>query len=818
MANRDQKRPTAPSRKRSAGPKRAKSSSERRVSPLREPEDMSLEAWQVALRRQFGREQNFDLLNLGDEPIFSDFQVSNPKSGGAYRVAIRGSGLGENFCSCPDFATNELGTCKHIEFTLGRLERKRGGKRAFREGFEPDYSEAWLRYGAQRQICFRPGQDCPPALRRRAERLFNAHDSWALPQEKFGDLAAFMRAARRAGHDLRVYDDAREFLAARLDTEKRQAELAQRYPEGSASPALRSLMRQQLYPYQAEGALFAAGAGRAIIADEMGLGKTIQALAAAELLRRHFDVARTVVVCPTSLTQQWASEIARFSGRRAQVVSGNKLERSRLYAAPAEHLILSYDTLIRDFELITAWQPDLLIADEAQRIKNWNTRAARYLKRLPTRYAFVLTGTPLENRLEELLSIVQLVDQARLGPTWRFLREHQLHDDHGRVTGYQNLDAIGRTLAPIMIRRRRQDVLTEMPDRSEKTWFVPMTKQQAAVHAEQQDIVARIVAKWRRQRFLSDADQKRLMSALQTMRMVSNSTYLVDPATDHGNKVREITAVLGELLEEPGTKVVVFSAWLKMHELLARAFDGEGWQHVWFHGSVPGKKRGELVARFRDDPDCRIFLATDSGGVGLNLQHATAVVNVDLPWNPAVLKQRIGRVHRLGQRSAVRVENFVAEDSIEQRILSLLDFKESLFAGALDGGAATISLEGTKLSRFMEGVEKLSGDDRQPDSPRSHDDASEQPPIPEATVAPPAPIQDDSAAMAEPSGTPENPWQPLLELGARVLGELARDETATDALVETDPATGKRYVKLPVPDADAVAQLADALRAFLPRK
>ncbi|MCC5886221.1 MAG: DEAD/DEAH box helicase family protein [Gammaproteobacteria bacterium] len=815
MATQAKRRPTATAHKRKG--KAEQAARPRRVSPLHEPEDMTVEAWQVALRRQFGREQDFELLNLGNEPIFSEFQVTNPASGGAYRVAIRGEGLGENFCSCPDFATNELGTCKHIEFTLGRLERKRGGKRAFRTGFEPEFSEIWLRYGVQRQVCFRPGRDCPPALLRRAGRLFDASGGWVLPQNRFGELAAFVRAAQRAGHALRVYDDVRGLVTTHLDAQARVTELARLYPEGPSSPALQALLRQKLYPYQAEGALFAARAGSAIIADEMGLGKTIQALAAAELLRRHFHVTRAVIVCPTSLTGQWASEIERFSGRSTQVVSGNKSERARLYAAPSEYLILSYDTLIRDFELVVAWQPDLLIADEAQRIKNWNTRAARFLKRLPTRHAFVLTGTPLENRLEELLSIVQLVDRARLGPTWRFLREHQLRDDSGRVTGYQKLDAIGRTLAPIMIRRRRQEVLTQLPERSEKTWFVPLTRQQLEVHAEQQDIVARIVAKWRRQRFLSDADQKRLMSALQTMRMVSNSTYLIDPATDHGNKLDEILAVISELLEEPDTKVVVFSAWLKMHELLARAFDTAGWQHVWFHGGVPGKKRGSLVARFRDDPACRIFLATDSGGVGLNLQHATAVVNVDLPWNPAVLKQRIGRVHRLGQQSPVRVENFVAEEGIERRILALLDFKESMFAGALDGGAATVSLEGTRLSRFMEGVEQLTAD-RQPGSHPGKDEAPGKPPVPEAEIPPgPTPMPETTAASRPSSGIPENPWQPLLELGARVLSELARDGASADALIEQDPTTGQRYVKLPVPDADAVAQLANALRAFLPR-
>lgn len=140
----------------------------RRVSRTQAPEHLSTPEWQVALRRQYGREQAFELENMGDEPVFSEFRVGNPDSGRTYRVAIRGADLGDNYCACPDFATNLLGTCKHIEFVLGRLERRRGGKTALRRGFEPDYSELWLRYGARRRLCFRPGRRCTPALLKRA--------------------------------------------------------------------------------------------------------------------------------------------------------------------------------------------------------------------------------------------------------------------------------------------------------------------------------------------------------------------------------------------------------------------------------------------------------------------------------------------------------------------------------------------------------------------------------------------------------------------------------------------------------------------------
>ena len=152
-------------------------------------------------------------------------------------------------------------------------------------------------------------------------------------------------------------------------------------------------------------------------------------------------------------------------------------------------------------------------------------------------------------------------------------------------------------------------------------------------------------------------------------------------STDHGVKADEAVTLLDEIFERPETKVVVFSQWLRMHELLVRRFKERGWDHVLFHGGVPGGKRKDLVDRFRDDPKCRAFLSTDAGGVGLNLQHANVVINMDLPWNPAVLEQRIGRVHRLGQKQPVRVVNFVAQGTIEEGMLSVLKFKKSLFAG-----------------------------------------------------------------------------------------------------------------------------------------
>ena len=841
-------------------PAKSAKPAEPRLSRTRRPPEIEVADWQTALRRQFGREQTFGLENLGQDPVFSDFSVSNPASGTHYRVAIRGQAPGQNFCTCPDYASNDLGTCKHIEFTLAKLQAKRGGKAALNRGFEPTYSEIWLDYAGQRQVRFRSGTDCPAALLKQAAVLFDADARWALRSEQQDQIERLLQSAQQAGHELRCYDDVWQFVAQIRDSERRQKALAEAYPKGIHDRALTKLLKVKLYPYQVEGALFAARAGRCLIGDEMGLGKTIQAIAASELFARHFGVQRVLVVCPTSLKHQWKNEFARFAKREVQVIGGLRSARQQQYGDEAFCKITNYEALARDADLIAAWAPDLVIADEAQRIKNWNTIAARALKRVASPYAIVLTGTPLENRLEELISIVQFVDQQRLGPTWRLLDEHQLRDDAGRVIGYRALDRIGQTLAPVMLRRRKAEVLTQLPARLDKRIFVPLTPEQRVHHDENGDTVSRIVSRWRKTGYLSDTDQRRLHCALQNMRMVCNSTFLLDHETDHGGKVDELMQVLDELLQDPSAKAVIFSQWLGTHELIRRRLgqaDGQrDWGHVLFSGSVPGDKRGALIDQFHTDPDCRLFLSTDAGGVGLNLQHAAAVVvNMDQPWNPAVLEQRIGRVHRMGQSRGVQVINFVGQGSIEEGMLSVLAFKKQLFAGVLDGGETEVFMQGTRLSKFMESVEKVTGavGEVEADAVTDVAPAADMTPSPvsgeeaalvDARSVPAGPSQAGDAEQAEaPSaavgdvihaattgetGTATDPWAAILEVGAALLQGLAQSRGAGDAgavtgkgtalatiKIERDPVTGQASVRLPLPDPALLQKLAQALAPWL---
>ena len=775
-----------------------------KISRLRKPEEMSLEQWQVVLRKQFAQKQDFRLRNAGGEPIFSEFTVVNPQTQGEYRVAIRGRGLGDNYCSCRDFAVNTLGICKHIEWVLGRLLRKPGAARAFARGFRSVYSEVYLRYGARREVIFRPGVECPAGLRTLAADYFGADG--ILQAGAYERFDTFLRRAGAFTHDLRCYDDALDFIAEVRDHAALAERIDKAFPAGVESTAFTHLVKVPLYPYQREGALFAARAGRSLIADDMGLGKTIQAIAACEILAKAVGIERVLIVCPTSLKYQWKQEIEKFCGRSATVVEGLLVRRADLYAGESFYKITNYEVVHRDMDLIAKWGPDLIILDEAQRIKNWKTRRAQTIKRLHSKYAIVLTGTPLENRLEELHSIVEFVDRFRLGPVFRFVAEHQHVDEDGLVIGYRNLDKIGRTLAPILIRRTKKEVLKQLPERLDKNYFVPMTKEQMAHHKENGEIVVRIASKWRRFGFLSEADQRRLMIALQNMRMSCNSTYLLDKKTDFGFKADELLSVLQESFERPGDKAVIFSQWVRTHELIVSRLETARLGHVLFHGGIASKDRRDLIAQFKQDPNCRIFLSTDAGGVGLNLQNASTVVNMDLPWNPAVLDQRIGRVHRLGQHRPVRVVNFIAQGTIEQGMLSVLAFKQSMFAGVLDGGTNEVFLGGTRLKRFMDSVDKV-----------TQSIPAAMPPE-EKVEGEPDKVREEEATPSKAPAAPD--WQNLISAGLTLLNRLSGTlpgdaETPAEAgaglKIETDEATGQRHLKLPVPSKDVLRGIASFL-------
>src|SRR5947199_2200328 len=215
---------------------------------------------------------------------------------------------------------------------------------------------------------------------------------------------------------------------------KREQERMALLDKGALS--LNDLLKVPLYPYQLRGVLFAAHRGRTILGDDMGLGKTVQTLAAAELMARERGIERVLVVAPASVKYQWQSEIEKFTDRPVQLIDGGTQARKELYAQPTFYRLINYELVLKDLDALNAWKPDLIVLDEAQRIKNWESKISRAVKKLKSPFCIVLTGTPLENKLEELSSIVQFVDDRQLGPALQFLSDHRLLAQNGKLAGY----------------------------------------------------------------------------------------------------------------------------------------------------------------------------------------------------------------------------------------------------------------------------------------------------------------------------------------------------------------------------------------------
>src|SRR6476661_739307 len=431
---------------------------------------------QIDLRRQRARAANLAIENLGKNRVFSDYRVTNPQTKGQYTVTVRGFDTGDNACTCPDFKSNTLGTCKHIEAVLERLQSD--GEAVKRRKAAVVRPEVTLDYGA-------------PQLRLRLQLPPRHSDPLDALSKRFFDDAGFWNG--RHGHDeliaaiesvpeqVTVMSDAMDFIdreVERRELARREAEMLVELGCDGEHSFVRRLLKAPLYDFQARGAVFLACRGRSILGDDMGLGKTAQTMAAVELLARERGIRRVLVVAPASVKYQWEGEIRKFTDRSVQVVEGLKDAREELYAQDAFYKLVNYEQVVRDLDLMNAWRPDVVVLDEAQRIKNWESKTSRAVKKLQSRYAIVLTGTPLENRLEELYSIVQFVDDRRLGPAFEFLSEHRVLDDKGNLTGYRNLDKIRERLAPILLRRTRAGVLGQLPERTDSTRFVELAEAQ----------------------------------------------------------------------------------------------------------------------------------------------------------------------------------------------------------------------------------------------------------------------------------------------------------------------------------------------------
>jgi hypothetical protein len=620
------------------------------------------------------------------EPVFSVFTVATADEADVpqiYDVEIRSLIDDVNTCACPDFDKNGLGTCKHVEKVLLDLRRTKAGRASLKNGGVSPCLEVCVQQPERQPIVVIP-DSAAEAARSWIARFIDARHQLRSPWE--ATLPVFLREFRNAEPDIAAQirvSSAVYHLASSVERRRRLQQSRNEFAEGfSQQQQSRNFLRFPMYDYQVVGMLHLAFGGRAMLADELGLGKSVQAIAAAKVLRQLWDVQRVLIACPAALKADWEQQIRKFTDLPCRTVDGPRQRRLELYRDCTEFfVIMSYDQIDRDEpEIATILAPDLLILDEAQRIKNWRNKTARAIKRIDTEFAFVLTGTAFESRIDEIYSIVEFIDPHIFGSLFRFNRDFYQLDDRGRPVGLTNLTDLFRRLQPIMLRRKRSDVSGQLPRQIENTYFVEMLDRQKRRYNDCEQQLCRALDKR-----AEDADKHHhAQTLLDSMRMVCSSAALVDPNVNEAPKLDELLRILSDTWDNNAErKVVVCSEWPQLLEQLRQRLEANAIECA---VCLCGAERDEALEKFQKSPGCRLLLLADADGVDISLDNVDMLVNFDLPWDTTRLDRRI---HAVSGKAAgpVGIVHLVAERTVEHRLLNARhasgaeDVQLDLFAG-----------------------------------------------------------------------------------------------------------------------------------------
>jgi len=409
----------------------------------------------------------------------------------------------------------------------------------------------------------------------------------------------------------------------------------------------------QPFPYQMEGIAFLFPRAAAILADEMGLGKTMQAITAIRMLLLSGELRNVLLVCPKPLVTNWMREFKQWAPEiPLAIIEGDSAKRNWIWNNPqAPVKIANYELMMRDRDVFEQNELhfDLVVLDEAQRIKNRNSTTSEIVRSIPRSRSWALTGTPIENSVEDLVSIFE------------FLAPGYLRDD-------MHLKSLGKATQDYILRRTKDKVLTDMPPKLFRPAELELTGEQRASYkaAEEDGIIQ-----------LSEMGESVTIHHVFELVLRLKQICNFDPATGASAKMERLEADLEEIAAS-GQKAIIFSQWVQtldvLNEQLAK------YHPLQYHGRVPSNQRDGVIDQFKNNPKNKVILMSyGAGAVGLNLQFCHYVFLFDRWWNPAVEDQAINRAHRLGVKQPVTVTRMMSLDTIEQRIHDVLEQKRELF-------------------------------------------------------------------------------------------------------------------------------------------
>ena len=488
---------------------------------------------------------------------------------------------------------------------------------------------------------------------------------------------------------------------------------------------------------------------RLLVAAEMGLGKTVLTIAALEELLEAGEVRSGLVIVPSALKYQWMHQIEKFTdGATVIVIDGSPQHRQRQYneamSEDYDYIILNFEQVVNDWQYVKALPYDYIVVDECTAIKNFRAKRTRRIKKLDAPYKFGLSGQPLENRPEEVFSIMEWIEPGYLGRFDTFDRTFIKRNHFGGVQYYKNLPTLHRKLQNVMVRKRRTDpeVRDQLPKVTEQIMAVPFDAAGARLYRiitkELLEDMAIYTATfggggWDIMKHYGvagpgDSDEMKargkIMSKLTAMRMLcdhpgllaesaakGSSQYAVELA-DRGllgglvptPKLTECLVLIEDILAaDPANKVVLFSFFKGSLRILKEHIRHDS---VLFHGEMDAKEKDKAKTQFQTDPKCRVFLSSDAGGYGIDLPEANYLINYDLPWSAGKLDQRNARIVRLSSTwESVTLINLVMAGSVEERMYGLLEQKKAIASAVVDGQGidrkGNLSLDLKSLTEFL---------------------------------------------------------------------------------------------------------------------
>ncbi|MDR1606307.1 MAG: DEAD/DEAH box helicase [Streptococcaceae bacterium] len=444
-----------------------------------------------------------------------------------------------------------------------------------------------------------------------------------------------------------------------------------------------------LRPYQEDGVrwmnMLTSYHMGGVLADDMGLGKTLQAITYLASNLKQDDVA--LIVSPSSLIYNWSSEFAKFApSLEVVVVDGSKQERDRLLTkGQAQIFITSYGSFLKDVAFYQQQAIQYLLIDEAQMVKNFNSKTNKALTQLNAAYRFALSGTPIENRVDEIWAIFQIIMPGILGERKQFRRLKH--------------DAISRMIQPFVMRRRKEDVLLELPDKLEMIQYNELEDEQKLIY------LAQLEAIQNRVRQMDDAEFSRakieILAGITRLRQICDTPALFLSDYSGGSGKLESLAQLLQQIKDAGHRPLIFSQFRKMFPHIEKQLAEAGISSYQLTGSTPVKERLKMVKAFNAGSRDAFLISLKAGGTGLNLTSADVVILIDLWWNPSVEEQAISRAHRMGQTKTVEVIRLITRGTIEEKIMALQDSKRDMVSTVLDGGADDSAISKDEMKAIL---------------------------------------------------------------------------------------------------------------------